>query len=204
MVSIQSQMRNMYVDNQLLMAASSLEIAAKEAKNPLQAALALIKQGEALRAELHYNVDDLEMEVVKSQIAQAEKAYENAIDKAKGEKGAPPFIAMARFGLGLCAEEVGDFAKAREIYESIATNSELEGTVFPVQAQFRLEIMEDTRGKFVFVKAPEQVESLIPESIGTIESEAGNTDSTESESAEDLEKSVGTETESTESEVEQP
>ena len=138
--------------SQLLVVANSLEAAANKARKPYAAALALIKRGEALRADLHYQSGRVERPTVVAQINQAKKAYESAIEKARGNS---TLIAMARMGLGLCAEEVGNFDRAKEIYEQIAAGTDFAGTVFPAQAQLRLDFMDDNRTKFVFVEAPQ-------------------------------------------------
>lgn len=155
------------VQNQLLVAANSLEAAANKAKNPYSAALALIKRGEALRADLHYQPGGVERSTVVAQIQQARKAYELAIEKAQGNN---TLTGMARIGLGLCAEEVGKFDRASQIYQGIAANADFAGTVFPAQAQYRLEVMDDSKAEFVFVAAPEPeppaVEFEIPGGFG--------------------------------------
>ncbi len=138
--------------SQLLVVANSLEDAANKASNPQAAALALIKRGEALRADLHYQSGRVERTTVVAQINQAEKAYESAIEKAQDNS---TLIAMARMGLGLCAEEVGNFDLAKEIYEQIAADADFAGTVSPAQAQLRLDFIDDNRIKFVFVEAPQ-------------------------------------------------
>lgn len=152
------------IQNLLLISANSLETAAKNAKNPYSAALALIKRAEALRADLHYKVGLVERAVVQAQIKQARSAYQQAIEKAQGSN---TLIALAKFGLGLCAEELGKFDQAKQIYEEIVANVDFEGTVSSAQAQLRLELMDDNTARFVFVKAPEpqpeEIELTIPQ-----------------------------------------
>ena len=138
--------------SQLLVVASSLESAAGKAGNPYSAALALIKRAEALRADLHYQAGSVERSTVQAQINQATKAYEQAIEKAAGNN---MLTGMAKMGLGLCAEELGDLDKADRIYHEIMSNADFDGTIFPAQAQLRLEAMDDSKEKFVFVDAPE-------------------------------------------------
>jgi len=150
-LTTQSRQQNTQAANRLLLTANYLEIAAKEAKNPQLAALALIKRGETLRADLHYSGTDAEPEIVRSQIAEATKSYQQAIKKA-GDNAS--LVAMAKFGIGLCAEEVGNFDKARQVYKNILDNPDFEGTVFPTQAKIRIDTMADNMGKFVFVDAP--------------------------------------------------
>ena len=139
--------------------ASSLEIAAGDAKTDLSEALILIKRAEALRADLHYKADEIEEVVLLGEIERARVSYEKAAKKAKGN---PNLEAMATFGLGLCAEEIGDYTKASGIYESIVSNAGFEGTVFPAKAKARIATMADNRETFVFVNAPAPVKIEIP------------------------------------------
>ncbi len=140
-----------------IVSASALEKAAGQAKNEATKALALIKRGEAFRTDLHYKGEELEKEVVASHIKQARAAYKKALTAAKGNK---TLTAMANFGLGLCAEEVGQYDKAAEIYKKIAANADFAGTVYPPRAEYRLAIMGDHSDKFIFAKAPEPAETL--------------------------------------------
>jgi len=155
------------VQSQLLVVAGSLEVAANKDKNQYSAALALIKRAEALRADLHYQAGSVARSTVQAQISQAKKAYDSAIKKAQGNN---TLTGMARIGLGLCAEEVGKFDRAKEIYQEIASNADFAGTIFPAQAELRLEVMDDSREKFVFVAAPEPepeaIEVEIPGGLG--------------------------------------
>ena len=140
-----------------IVSASALEKAAEQARNETTRALALIKRGEAFRTDLHYKTEQVELEVVASHIKQARDAYKEAIIAAKGHK---TLTAMANFGLGLCAEEVGEYGKAAEIYKAIAANADFAGTVYPPRAEHRLAIMGDHTDKFVFAKAPEPASTV--------------------------------------------
>jgi len=156
------------LENAFALSADKLQIAADAGEEPGHAvALMLIKKGESLRAELHYSTSQLDDQIITGQIERATQAYEEALQKAKGNAS---LTAMATFGLGLCAEEVGDFEKAAQIYTDIAQNTEFEGTLFPAQAQFRLDILEDNKETFVFtaaakVKIPEGVDASLEEAI---------------------------------------
>lgn len=164
MAALRNQAQDMATSNALLISANALEIEAHNTKNPLLAALALIKRGEALRSDLHFRNSEVEPAEIKSHIEQARKAYNSAIEKAKGNPGSITLEAMANFGLGLCAEELGDLKQAKSIYASIISNADYEGTVCPTQAQFRLESIDDSKGKFVFVSAPVTTDvQLLPE-----------------------------------------
>ena len=152
----------------MIASANQLEITAKEAKTEYLAALALIKRAEAIRASLHYGAEDAELEVVASQTAQAKKVYKQAIAKAQGNVN---LSAKAEYGLGLCAEELADYAGAQAIYKKIIDNPDYAATAFPTQARARLDNMDDNSAEFVFVDAPEPepvietLESVIPEPV---------------------------------------
>jgi len=96
MIAISSQREDAGASGSLLAPAAALETAASETKNSSLAALALIKQGEALRADLHYKAGPIDTETIRSNIAQATKAYQLAIKKAKGNPGQAQLTAMAK------------------------------------------------------------------------------------------------------------
>jgi hypothetical protein len=121
------------------------------------AALALIKRAEALRAELHYGT--VEEQYLISQTNLAKASYTQALEKCSTN---PSLAAAAKFGLGLCAEELGDFDQARQMYSDITANLEFEGTVAVVQAKRRLETIADYEQKVVFKPAPKPVEPSKP------------------------------------------
>jgi tetratricopeptide (TPR) repeat protein len=138
----------------LLQPANSLGNFAQNAKSDQMAALALIKQAEALRTELHYRPGTISQEDFVSQINQAKAAYTEAIQSRLKGTSNPPLMAAAEFGLGLCEEELGNFEKAQQIYQIIAANPDLEGTVAVAQAKHRLETMADYKQKVIFKPAP--------------------------------------------------
>jgi hypothetical protein len=139
----------------ILISASQLEIAADNSKTPQVKALLLIKRGEALRSDLHYRAEEVDADIVQDRIKKARESYEKALTLAEGNS---TITAMANLGLGLCAEETGDYTRARQIYESIVADEKCAGTVFPAQAQNRLDTMADNMMEFVFVKAPPKPE----------------------------------------------
>jgi len=118
------------------------------------AALALIKQAEALRTELHYRPGTVSEQDVTAQINQAKAAYNEAIQNRLRGASNPSLTAAAEFGLGLCEEELGNFEKAQQIYQSIAENPDFEGTVPVAQAKHRLDTMADYKQKVIFKPAP--------------------------------------------------
>ena len=138
----------------LLLTANNLKLEAGRTKDPIAKALVLIKQGEALRSDLHYRSGMQDAAIAASQIQQAKAAYDAAILSATGQTGGASLVAMATYGLGLCFEEVGDFVKAEEAYKSIIANAEFEGTVFPTQAVNRIAALADNKVNVIFTKAP--------------------------------------------------
>lgn len=141
----------------LLEVASLLEGVAGQSEDDGLTALALIKRGEALRSELHYRAFSLEEEAAKGQIRQARRCYRRALDKAGSDAN---LAATAKFGLGLCAEELGDFERAEGFYREVA---EYEGTAAAVQARHRLETMAEYKEEIFFpeiVEPPEEPEEV--------------------------------------------
>jgi len=131
----------------LIQLADDLRTFARNAKNDQRAALALIKRAEALRAELHYRSGTVDRQDLAAQIEQARECYNEALEKSSSN---PSLMAMAKFGLGLCEEELGNFDQARQIYSDLAANPQFQSTPVTVQAKQRLETMADYQQKVVF------------------------------------------------------
>jgi tetratricopeptide (TPR) repeat protein len=138
----------------LIQPANNLGSFARNAKNDRMAALALIKQAEALRMELHYRAGTISREDLTSQINQAKAAYTEAIETRLNRTPDPYLMAMAEFGLGLCEEELGNFDKARQIYKDITQNPDFKGVALVDAANHRLNTMADYRNKVTFKPAP--------------------------------------------------
>ena len=115
------------------------------------AAMALIKQAEALRTELHYRTETVSQQDLVAQIGRARQSYTDAVKKSSDN---PSLAAAAKFGLGLCEEELGNFEGARRIYAEIADNAAFDGTVSVTQAKLRLETMDDYKRNVVFSPKP--------------------------------------------------
>ena len=133
----------------LLQPAKNLETFAERTGNGHMAALALIKRAEALRAELHYGTEQKDYLVSQTNLAKA--SYAEALKKCPND---PSLAAAAKFGLGLCEEELGNFDQARQIYQEVATNPDFEATVTAVQAKRRLATMADYQRQVVFKPKP--------------------------------------------------
>lgn len=143
----------------LLQPANSLGNFAQNTSNNRMAALALIKQAEALRTELHYRPGPISEQDLTNQINEAKAAYAGAVEKSSANAS---LKATAEFGLGLCEEELSNFQEAKKIYKSIVANAAYEGTVANAEARNRLETMDDYRQKVVFKPAPEPAAATQP------------------------------------------
>ncbi len=146
---VQGQEENRDLSFSLLQPAKGLEAFAQGTKNKRMAALALIKQAQALRAELHYGTAD--EKYVTEQTAKAKASYTQALEKS-GDNYA--LAAAAEFGVGLCEEELGNFEDAEQAYQGVVANADYQGTVALAQAERRLKIMGDYKEKIAFKPNP--------------------------------------------------
>ena len=149
---------------------------AQNADSDTIAALAYIKHAEILRAELHFRYGVSDPATFNAQIERAKASYLNALEKANGD---PSLTSLAQFGLGLCAEDLKDFAEAKKIYSELASNMDLEGTIAVEQAKLRLLIMDDYKEAIAFRPAPvEETEDIFQPEIelmpGDVDAAADN------------------------------
>ncbi|MBE0537139.1 MAG: tetratricopeptide repeat protein [Phycisphaerae bacterium] len=145
--AIQNQQQDIDSGDVIMIAANRLEMGVDNTKSPQISAMLLIKHGEALRADLHYRAAEMDADIVGQRVKEARQAYEKALLLAEGNA---TLTAMARFGLGLCAEEVGEYITAEEIYNGIIADADYAATVFPAQARQRLDNMQDNQMQFTF------------------------------------------------------
>ena len=160
---IQAQAQGMDISYALIQPADSLLAIGQKIKNEHMAALALIKRAETLRMELHYRFGEINSQDLKGQIEMAKASYNEALDKlsqpgVQQPWSSPSLAAMAKFGLGLCAEEFGSFEEAKQIYSELAESKSFDGTVALVQAENRLGTMANYQQKVTFLAAPVQVQ----------------------------------------------
>lgn len=135
----------------LLQPAEGLKNLAQNATTSQMAAFALIKRAEALRSELHYRINPVPPQELTSQIEQAKSSYAQAIEMASSS---PSLLAAAKFGLGLCEEELGSFEKAGQIYREVSQDPNFGATVTAAAAKHRLETMADYKQRLAFRHAP--------------------------------------------------
>lgn len=127
-----------------------LNFAQKTSDNDM-AALALIERGVALRAELHYRLTDISRDDLVRQVGLAQASYQQALER---KPSSVALAAAARYGLGLCEEELGNFDQAAQIYRELAQQPEYAGTTAQASAAYRLKILNDYQTKVVFRPAP--------------------------------------------------
>jgi len=150
----------------LLRPANGLRTFAQNTKNNTVGALALIKRAEALRTELHYRQGTIDQRALTAQINLAKESYNEAISRLMraATQGAinTSLMAMAKFGLGLCEEGLGNFSQARQIYRDIVADPDFEYTVAAVQAKMRLDIMAEYEKKLVLKPSPKPIPPTSP------------------------------------------
>jgi hypothetical protein len=158
----------------LMQVADNLESAAGSIKDDQMAALALIKHAEALRTALHYRQGSVSRVELDTTMGRAKAGYSEALVKALPNSS---LMATAKFGLGLCEEELGNFEKAEQIYRELTTNPDFECTTAIVQAKQRLETMADYQQKIVFKPAPKPPEFIQPPfELGPVDANLAATD----------------------------
>ena len=159
---LQAQAQGIDASYLLIKPADDLKAIAQNANDDQMRALALIKRAETLRAELHYRLGTMDQQDLTNQINLAKASYAAVIQKTSISS---LLIAKAKFGIGLCEEELGNFELAEQLYQSVATDASLVGTTAAAAARHRIIAMADYQKKVVFRQAPkpEQPEFTQPE-----------------------------------------
>ena len=124
--------------------------------------LALLGQAEALRSQLLFSDMPLGPEQRASICSDVASLYEQALQHYPDSAWA---LGSAKLGLGMLAEDQGQWDVAREQYEQIAALAEgqLAGTVFPRRATQRLGQLDKLMGVGEFpVKLPTAADLLAP------------------------------------------
>ncbi len=148
---IQAQAQGVDTSYTLIQAADNLKNIAQDTKNEQMAAMALIKEGDMLRMEMHYRLGTMSAEDIVAQTNRAKDCYTKALEKSSTN---PSLTATAKFGLGLCEEDLGNFEQARQIYSEITEDPGFESTVAAAEAKMRLLTMADYQSKVVFKPSP--------------------------------------------------
>lgn len=156
----QGYVKGSAISDEFVMTASQLNTTALELEktSPVLSAIAFIKQAETLRAELHYRAKEAPQDVTKYQIKQAKELYRKALDLAGDNM---TIEVMSKFGTGLCAEEIGNFDSALQIYQEIADNARYKASPYSARARLRAATMDDYKGKVFFTQPqPDQTSDI--------------------------------------------
>ena len=158
---LQAQLQGNDYSATLLQLANEIQFSLTATDNENAAALALIKYAQTLRTELHYRPQAVSDDEILIQISKAKASYNDALKKAEGNAS---LTAMAKLGLALCEEELGNFPEAEKIYNEIVNDPSLDVTTAKAQAQVRLKVMTDYQKKVVFKEPPRaSIETIEPD-----------------------------------------
>jgi len=143
-----------------------LDSIAKNASSDAIAATALIKNAEVLRTELHFRFGAVSQQDITTQIGKAKDYYTKALDTYLKRSPNPALEAVAKIGLGLCEEELGNPDAARKLYQEVATGTAYEGTAPAVAAKQRLVAMDSFPEKIVLKPMPRPAIKIQPPVVG--------------------------------------
>ncbi|MGA2173058.1 MAG: hypothetical protein ABSG82_08655 [Sedimentisphaerales bacterium] len=146
----------------LLQMADELDTIANRTKEDAVAALSLIKEGEVLRTEIQFRLGTITREDATNQINRAKDKYNKALDPYLKRSPNISLEALARFGLGLCEEELGNFDQAKNIYKEVATNPAFAPTTSAAAAKQRLAVMDSFTKPLALKSAPKPVPAATP------------------------------------------
>ena len=138
----------------LLQVAEELDTIANNTKQDDVAAMSLIKEGEILRTELHFRLGTVTPDDVTNQITRAKDKYTKAIDIYLKRSPNRSLEALAKLGLGLCEEELGNLDQARKIYNEVAADAAFEATTPAAAAKQRLALMDSFNKPIALKPAP--------------------------------------------------
>ena len=127
---------------------------AKSASSDAVAAMALIKNSEILRTELQFRFGSISQQDIATQIGKAKENYTKALDVYLKRSPNPSLEALAKVGLGLCDEELGNPDGARKLYQEVATGAAYEGTAPAAAAKQRLIAMDSFTEKLALKPMP--------------------------------------------------
>jgi len=150
----QKQMRGEDNSFTLLNLTDGLDGIAKSASSDAVAAMALIKNAEIMRTELQLRFGSISQQDIATQIGKAKENYTKALDTYLKRSPNTSLEALAKIGLGLCEEELGNPDGARKLYQEVATGAAFEGSVPAAAAKQRLLAMDSFTEKLVLKPMP--------------------------------------------------
>ena len=148
-------------------ASASLAELAKNTSSDTMAALAYLKQAEMLREQIHFENGQPSQDTLDERIETAKTAYNNALARANSHS---TLMSLAQYGLGLCAEEQGQFEQAESLYQTLITDAAYEGTLGRASAVNRLKSMADFEDVITFPVVEEIPELPLPDIMQNVDS----------------------------------
>ncbi len=123
-------------------------------------ALALLKRGDIIRSKLYFSQQPFTDKEKNALQNQAQGIYERVI---KEYAKFPVIAGQAKLGLAMLAEQRGQWDKARQLYEQLASDKDksLAGTVIPFQANERLQILPEIKTPVKFAPAKVLAKSAV-------------------------------------------
>lgn len=151
--------------NRLGLVAAGLGKYASKSSNKTMSAMAYLKRAEALRSELHYSATPLDQGELAGRITPIQESYRLAEEKATTDAS---IRAAARYGQGLCYEELKQFSDAETQYQAMVADESLKGTAGQAAAEYRLLVLPHYQQGLTFRPAPEpepetETASVVPE-----------------------------------------
>ena len=156
------------------------ELAQMEVGSPV-GITALLQQAQNLRSQLLYSDRAMSEQEQLDLSRRTEVIYKRVISECPKQA---VVTATAKFGLALLAEDSGQWDQAKQIYETIAddTEDQLAGTVLPFYAQTRLDLLDGIGRPIVFPEAPlETITETPAETPAEVPAEAPAKDSPKKE-----------------------
>ena len=140
--------------------AASLAGLAEQGPGSGVARTALLEEAKILRSQLYFSDRQLTAGEKESLCDRAEKVYQTILREFATDKLA---TGTAKLGLGLLAEDRGQWNRAKEIYQEIADAAEGKwaGTIFPFHAKDRLALIGEISVPIVFSAEPPKPETDI-------------------------------------------
>ncbi len=132
----------------------ALETTARGSGNDALAALATIKEAEVIRTELHFRFGTPSEQDILTQTGKAKDLYNKALDTYLKRSPDATLEGIAKIGIGLCNEEIGDANEARKLYQEVAAGAQYEGTVAAAAAKERITSLETFTQKVTFKPMP--------------------------------------------------
>ncbi len=148
----------------------SLGELAQNTSTKTMAALAYLKQAEMLREQIQFEAGQPTIDAITDRIETAKAAYEMALENGKASI---TLMSLAKYGLGLCAEELGQFDEAGNLYKALIADDAYKGTIGQVSATNRIEAMGNFNSTITFPVVEEIPDPNAPDMTQILDSTLG-------------------------------